>query len=82
MGEPLLRSPHVPYSLGLNNNGQIYSFTRFAALVLVSLNLVFFTTRTPINCQAGGVVRVRHRSPQSDWSLSQIWIKLQVVSAL
>jgi hypothetical protein len=41
---------------------QIYSFTRFAALVMVSLNLVFFNTRTPINCQVGGLIRLHHRS--------------------
>ena len=61
MGGPLLRSPHVPHSLGLNNNGQIYSFTRFAALMMASLDLMSITTRTPINCQAG-VMRLRYRS--------------------
>ena len=53
---PRTLQPWIEYQLG-----QIYSFTRFTALVMTSLHLVFFNTRTPIDCQVGDVPRLSHR---------------------
>jgi hypothetical protein len=39
--------------------GQIYSFTRICALVMVILNLIYINTKTPINCEVGGISHVR-----------------------
>ena len=37
---------------------QIYSFTRFTALVMVSLNLMYINVRTPIDCEVSGMSHV------------------------